>query len=348
MKSVLGRKQISGAGTLIETLGVVCAIAILLTVLLPSILRALDNAMLASTLQSVAHLRDAAEQYYKSYGKFAGVGGTTLTTWTNNTYDYWDRRVLVPESLVESALRSRLATNAFVRVARITTTSSNTAILSSGNLGKLGTFNGNNGLYNLTREYAALSLPPMEDRLLAGRRWSQTAGLAALSLSRPVQRLTLWLADRRSPSRKPSESFRVGDRQTVLGTPSGTRLFHQVKGFLINPLPFLPEACYPLPSGTPAPDTDIGYNVTLPNPMFSNPNAKTQIVAPSSTVPAYVVEVILQGVSVENAYRLSRAIDGVRQSNWAYFDSLGRVKYDMYDASGGAKAGVVFIYLAHK
>lgn len=92
----------------------------------------------------------------------------------------------------------------------------------------------------------------------------------------------------------------------------------------------------------------MGYNVTVPNPMFPNPNAKTHIVAPSSKVPAYVVEVILQGVSVENAYRLSRAIDGVRQSNWAYFDSLGRVKYDMYDSKGGTKIGVVFIYLAHK
>jgi len=37
------------------------------------------------------------------------------------------------------------------------------------------------------------------------------------------------------------------------------------------------------------------------------------------------------------------AIDGKRQSNWAYWDSVGRVKYDFVSSP----TGVVYIYLAH-
>ena len=61
-----------------------------------------------------------------------------------------------------------------------------------------------------------------------------------------------------------------------------------------------------------------------------------------------MAEVVIEGISVADAYRLSLAIDGRPQSNWAFFDSLGRVKYDMYNGGGGTKAGVVMIYLAHK
>lgn len=332
-----------------EILGTLCALAILLAILLPAVMRAVDAAMLASTVQSLNHLREAVDSYYQKYGKIGGVGGAALTGWVNNACENWDRKVLLAEGLIESALRSRLATNAFVRVVRVTTTSSNTAILSYGNTGSLGGFNGNNGLYNFTQEYAAAGSPDGPLPRLAGGSWVPTLAGAVMVSGSPGR----WLAEvcaRRDPAKQ--------RERTASGAAGVGRLPGWLQGLrgapARGPLPRLGpamtgfEVCYPLPAGTPVPGGDLGYNVTVPNPMFANPNAKTHIVAPSSTVPAYVVEVILQGVSVENAYRLSRAIDGVRQSNWAYFDSLGRVKYDMYDAYGGARAGVVFIYLAHK
>jgi hypothetical protein len=294
-------------------------------------------------------LSEATQIYYKTYGKFAGVGGATLNAWTNNTYDYWDRRVLMSECLIESALRTRFATNAYVRVARITTTNTTIPILSYGNLGSLWGFNGNNGLYNLTQEYTALNLPPGECTMWASRRLGQALGMASFVVSPAARDLTCL-----------AMSIGPEPLTALCGKRARNRNFNWLGRLWSFPLrglskrsttsggQFPAEVCYPLPYGTPAPGTDIGYTVSIPNPMFPNPNAKTQIVAPSSKLPAYVVEVVLQGVTVENAYRLSRAIDGVRQSNWAYYDSLGRVKYDMYDASGGSKRGVVFIYLGHK
>lgn len=334
---------------LLEILGVLCALTIVLAVLVPAVLRAIDAAMLASTVQSVDHLQKVVESYYQKYGKIAGVGGSALSGWVNNAIENWDRKVLLAEGFIETPLRTRLATNVFVRVARVTTTSSNTAILSYGNLGSLGGFNGNNGLYNFTQEYAAVDSSDDFLPRVARGSWVPAFAGAVLVSRAPGQ----WLVGSRVA------------REVAQGAPLGISLFSPGKhlgdllrgfpgevgpGWIFEPRPEFAgfEVCYPLPSGTPLPAGDIGYNVTVPNPMFPNPDAKTQIVAPSSTVPAYVVELILKGVSVENAYRLSRAIDGVRQSNWAYFDSLGRVKYDMYDAHGGTRTGVVFVYLAHK
>jgi hypothetical protein len=84
------------------------------------------------------------------------------------------------------------------------------------------------------------------------------------------------------------------------------------------------------------------------DPRHDDPGVDSEIVAPDSSHPTIVAEVVLQGVKVQDAYRLSLAIDGRGQSNWAFWDSLGRVKYDMYDSYGGTAVGVVFIYLAHK
>jgi hypothetical protein len=105
------------------------------------------------------------------------------------------------------------------------------------------------------------------------------------------------------------------------------------------------QACYPVPSDWPVPDPGTGGGT---GDSYDNPGADTEIVAPDSSNPAIVVEVVLEGVAVEDAFRLSMAIDGPMQTNWAFFDSLGRVKYDMYDGGGGTLKGVVFVYLAHK
>jgi type II secretory pathway pseudopilin PulG len=142
-------------------------------------------------------------------------------------------------------------------------------------------------------------------------------------------------------------------------TPGSDALMYALHHRSVSTSPFLSAtmggglsplfACYPVPTGWTVPPPGVGSGTTGGGTVsYSNPGADSQIVAKSSSSPVIVAEVVLEGVTVADAYRLSVAIDGRKQSNWAYYDALGRVKYDMYDGSGGTKTGVVFIYLGSK
>ncbi|MBE7501342.1 MAG: hypothetical protein HS113_13755 [Verrucomicrobiales bacterium] len=328
--------------TLHEVVGVLAAIAILTSLLVPAVVRLLDNARLAADVKSIEALRTATLAYFERYGRFAGPDGAPIASWSYNAHESWDRTTLLGGSLIETALRSHLATNAFVRLVRVTTTSTSTLILSSrGQIGSIPGFNGNNGYYNLTQDYASLRGAGAEESLLAQTVPCEPSGRLALGYlsTLGVAQLASSVAPVFTAVSTPAE--RAGPPLLEPGWPS---LGGLLRGWTGGTGPF--ECCYPVPASWPVPPS--GFGTSTGATRRNDPGARTQILAPNASTPAIVVEVVLQGVAVEDAYRLSLAIDGPMQTNWAFYDSLGRVKYDMYDGSGGTRHGVVFIYLAHK
>jgi Tfp pilus assembly protein FimT len=325
-----------------EVVGVLAVIAILTCLMVPAIVRLLDNARLAADVKSIEALRTATHAYFERYGKFAGPNGAPITSWSYEAHESWDRTCLLASSLVETALRSHLATNAFVRLVKVTTTSSSTLILSSrGRIGSLPGFNSNNGYYNLTQDYARLGGAETGDRWLAQSGPCESGGrlafgyLSTLGVARFASSVAPLVAAWSTPEAPP------GPPPLEFGWPA---LGGVLRGFSGGAGRF--ECCYPVPPSWPVPPA--GFGTTTGGTRRNDPGARTQIVAVNPSEPAIVVEVVLQGVAVEDAYRLSLAIDGPMQTNWAFYDSLGRVKYDMYDGSGGTRHGIVFVYLAHK
>jgi type II secretory pathway pseudopilin PulG len=327
--------------TLHEFVGVLAIMAALICTAVPAIIRLLDDAKLVADVQSIQAMRDATETYFQQYGEFAGAQGAAVPSWTWNAYESWDKTTLLASGFAETAMRSRLATNAFVRLVKVPTTSRSADILSNiGQVGSIPGFNGNNGYYNLTAQYAGIR-PSTGDGFWLARDGRSESGMAtavrwltAVTVARTAAAVAPFCRGTPPVKRQfiPRLSARWPEaiRQAVLGLRGAGR-----------PL----ECCYPVPADWPVPPPGIGGGT---GGRHDNPDAETEIVAPDANNPAIVVEVVLQGVFVGDAYRLSLAIDGPMQSNWAYFDSLGRVKYDMYGPQGGLNAGVVFVYLAHK
>jgi len=285
--------------TILEMLGVLVVIIALCALLVPALYRVMDDARLAADLRSIDNLKRATEEYFKTKGTFAGPNGAVLT-WTNNAYEYWDREVLFKERFTDRLFQTKLGSDAYIRLVKITA-ASGTAITSAANTGHLGSFNCNNGLYDLTSQYA-LNLTPgvCQD---------------AYALARPP-----------GPP------------------PSAGRWLDALK--LIGREPLM--ACYNLPGGTDPPPPVPGGGDPPPDvqyPGFDPYSTRTTFAAADPNNPVIVAEVVIENCRVGDAFRLSVAMESYAQSIWAYYDVLGRVKYDMYDANGPTKKGAVFIYL---
>ncbi len=286
--------------TLVELAGVLGIIVVLCALLATPVYRVIDDARLASDLRSIAQLQQATEEYFKAKGTFAGPNGSVLT-WTNNAYEYWDRRVLLPERFVAQTFKAKLGTASYIRLVKITS-AAGTAITTAGNTGHIGNFNCNNGLYDLVGQYAANSAPG--------------GCLDAYALARPP------------------------------GPPPATGWWLQaIKATGRQPL----LACYDLPSGTTAPPPIPGGGILPPDPQypgFDPYSQRTTFAAADPNNPVIVAELVIENVRVADAYRLSVSMEGYAQSIWAYYDVIGRVKYDMYDVGTQTqKRGHVFIYL---
>ena len=145
------------AFTVMEVIGVLVIVVVLCALMIQPMYRIMDDAKLAADLRSIAQLQQATEEYFKAKGTFAGPNGSVLT-WSNNAYEYWDRQVLLPERFLDRTFKTKLGTDSYIRLVRIT--SSGAAITSqAGTVGHLAAFNCNNGLYDLTGQYAANSAP---------------------------------------------------------------------------------------------------------------------------------------------------------------------------------------------
>ena len=279
---------------MIEMFGIGVVVVVLCAVLITPIYHIVDDARLAADLKSIASYTAATKNYFQNKGTFAGPNGSVLT-WSNGAYEYWDTQVLLPERYLDRTMTTRLGTAAYIRLTKITASGSGTALTTAMNIGHIGNFNGNNGLYDLTSLYSAIDAPA----------WGGT-----------------W----------------------VWNKPTATR---GAMVAALQPMPFL--ACYNLPTGTAPPPAVPGANSNGLNPQYPgfDPYSQTSTFASQDpNNPTIVAELVLEGVKVGDAYRLSVSIDGFRQSMWAYWDVLGRVKYDMYNVGNQTlQQGDVFIYL---
>ena len=279
---------------MLEMFGIGVVVAVLCAMLITPIYNIVDDARLAADLKTIANYTAATQKYFQNKGTFAGPNGSILT-WTNGAYEYWDTKVLLPERYLDRTMTTRLGTAAYIRLTKITASSSGTALTTAMNIGHIGNFNGNNGLYDLTSMYSAIPAPDW------GGAW-------------------------------------------VWNQPTATR---GAMVAALRPMPFF--ACYNLPTGTTPPPAVPGVIPNGVNPQYPgfDPYSQTSTFAsqdPSN--PTIVAELVLEGVKVGDAYRLSVSIDGFRQSMWAYWDVLGRVKYDMYNVGNQTlQQGDVFIYL---
>lgn len=340
--------------SLAETLGVLGVIAFLACLLAPKIVGLVSDARLTADVQTYQNLRSASQAYFQRYLKFAGPNGTAITVWTNNAYEFWDRNVLLAGRFLDKVPDLKAGTNAYVRLVKVTATSSSTQVLTDpGQIGHLPDSNVNNGYYNLTQEYADnFSTDPNGPLYarLAPPHGTSFPGLDTLALLSPGQAAcqTAIVALRGLAPHLRGMSLPGLNPHSRLVQAAGwlVQLSRLTPGQGRSPL----QCCYPVPTTWTPPPGAIGTpsDSNGGSPSHSNPSVTDQILAPSSTTPAIVAELVIEGISVQDAYRLSLAIDGYSQSNWAFFDSLGRVKYDMYNGSGGTKTGVVFIYLGHK
>jgi hypothetical protein len=338
----------------IEVVGVLCVLAFILRILIPTIMDSIEDARAVATVVGINNLTSATKSYFTTYGKLANTGGTPITNWVNDAYDNWDKNVLLKELLIERPFSTRIATNAYVRLVRVSNTNKTVNILTDiGTVGSISGFNGNNGYYNFTLDYSSSDDPAARVRYFAHNslprsdsrpRTRTPVALLSIGGGLNLDGAVLPWSGRgdfpRLPGAGSTAVRRVG--QLLRGL---AKLAHLAGGATVP----TPRVCYPVPPNWPVPDNP-GGNFSPPpgSPSHNDPGADSQIVASSTGNYTIVAELVLLGVSVQDAYRLSLAIDGPGQTNWAFFDSLGRVKYDMYNGSGGVTPGIVFIYLGHK
>jgi prepilin-type N-terminal cleavage/methylation domain-containing protein len=121
----LRRRRHRSGFTLIEIIGVLALIAVLAALLIPKIFEAIHNARLRQTVIEVQTMRTAVTEHYGRYGSLASSNGVALTITTELTnFD----RVLLNEAIIDKPFRSRLATNAFVRLVSTSGFTSSTSI----------------------------------------------------------------------------------------------------------------------------------------------------------------------------------------------------------------------------
>lgn len=330
--------------TLLEVIGVLSVVGILAALLTPKILGAIDDARLASDILSIKNVRSATETYFRRYLTLAAVGGVDITSWTNKAYENWDRNVLLREQLLEKAFTSKLATSACVRVVQPNT---NVMVdpVGAGTLGSLGSQYGNNGVYDLLREYAANSARDHDGPFFASAGGGQIPGpIVSMAGSRPAaitaalaggSSLSRWLiCGLASPLNRLRSHFPIppfSSRRTgLVSTPGLGPLFAWIN-------------LHRNPTTGPPPSPGMGTASTSYGTNSSPSHSSGPLPYNNDTASASAaVEIVLRGVSIADAYRLSLAIDGPTQSNWALWDSQGKVKYN-FDLSS---VGTVYIYVA--
>ena len=119
------RKRHRSGFTLIEIIGVLALIAVLAALLSPKIFEAIHNARLRQAVIEVQTMRTAVTEHYGRYGVLATSNGVALTITTELTnFD----RILLNEAIIDKPFRSRLATNAFVRLVSTSGFTSSTSI----------------------------------------------------------------------------------------------------------------------------------------------------------------------------------------------------------------------------
>jgi type II secretory pathway pseudopilin PulG len=336
--------------TLLEMIGAVSILIVLVSIILPKVIVLIEDAKLTADTMSIEGMQSATETYFQQYGKLAGPNGAPISTWTYNAFEDWDESVLLAGNFAEGAMRSRLATNAYVRLVKVSNTSTSADVLSAvGQVGRLPSFNCNNGYYNMMRQYALHRPPDDAGPMYADRRSTSRRAASGLAVSAGAARELPGL-DRLlgAGGRTILPPVRLPRWKSAERVWNGLARICRGASRLLEGGPSPMRCCYPVPDTWPEPPPGIGGDDGTDDPRHDDPGADTEIVAPNSSNPVIVAEVVLQGITVQDAYRLSLAIDGRERSNWAFFDSLGRVKYDMYDSNGGTAVGIVFIYLAHK
>lgn len=318
---------------LVETIGVGALVALLVTMMTPAVLDTINDARLAALAMSINNLQTATVGYFREHGKFGLVNGAPVT-WSNNAYDYWDRQVLIPEQLVERMVSSALATDCYVRLVRANQ-NEHGDVITYGDLGHLGHILCNNAIYDLTQEYSAHRRNGGDGLFYACARPS--AGPARSGAGGSGGPSFPWLARASGLEWHGSGAFlgRLAPRAGFLAR-AYARLLAAVTGSGLGPL----QGCYAADFPAPPPGIGTGPGGSGPSGAHSTRPAANNDAADGSIV----AEMVLEGMSLNDAYRLSLLLDGRMQSNWAYWDSVGRVKYDFVRA----RTGTVFIYLAHK
>ena len=334
MKTQRNDRSRSAGLTFIEVIGSLAVITMLVALLAPRVTEAIHDAHVAAEVTTINNMKTAVEAYYRQYGKLAGTGGAPVT-FTQSAYNNWDRDVLVREGLLEREFDTHLGQLGYLRLTPVNP-SATADPLTSGNRGGLGSIYCNNGVYDLTQEYSAVASPDdLEFATASGSttgRW-MAGGIAASVLRNPSMISLLAAA---SPAFRLHEHFSADGVRQAIGAGQGVAALRRLlSSTSIHPL----EACYPLPNSLPNPTPTYGSGGSGPGEANSSrPSARND-----ANAGAVVAEVIMTQVPIEDAFRISMAIDGPSQSNWAYWDTVGRVKYDYLKA----KKGVVFIYLGN-
>jgi type II secretory pathway pseudopilin PulG len=122
------------AFTLIEMIGVLAVVAILASLLIPTIFEVISNARLNETVAGCHTLKTAAMEHYAKFGSLASSNGTPLAF--SGSLTNFDQ-VLLAEGLIDKPFASRLGASATVRIVEVSGLTSSTTV------------NAQNGAYDL-------------------------------------------------------------------------------------------------------------------------------------------------------------------------------------------------------
>ncbi len=93
--------------TLIEMVGVLAIIAILAALLIPRVFSAIYESRMSNAVGSINTVKAATVGYFGKYGRFAGVGGTVITTLPDSAWD----KVLITEGFLERPFQTKLSSS---------------------------------------------------------------------------------------------------------------------------------------------------------------------------------------------------------------------------------------------
>lgn len=115
--TVPGKQALGRAFTLIETIGVLSVVAILVSLLTPTIMDTVDRARVTEVIASYNQVRAGAVAYAAKYGYLGGPDGQPVdVTTATNVAANWDAAVLLPLEYIERPFRARVSTTAAVEL----------------------------------------------------------------------------------------------------------------------------------------------------------------------------------------------------------------------------------------
>ena len=104
------------AFTLIEMVGVLTVIGVLVALLVPKIVEAIDSARISNTLLSLQTIKNAVLEHYAKSRSLASSNGTPLIV--TNSYDNFDA-ILLAEGLIDKPFASKLAASTLIRLRNV-------------------------------------------------------------------------------------------------------------------------------------------------------------------------------------------------------------------------------------